>query len=315
MTKSALSNAIAVDLAIGGSTNAVLHLLAISKELGLDLSLDDFDRLSNKIPCICNVIPNGTHTVVDLYHAGGSQAIMNEIQEFLQLDCLTANGNAIGDNIKGHDSLNRDVISGLSHPFQKTGGLAVLKGNLAPQGSICRPTSCNSASLMHSGPARVFGSDEESLQAIYNHDISRGDVVVIRYEGPIGAPGMREVMLSTDAIVGMGIDGDVPVITDGRFSGFTQGTAIGHITPEAMIGGPIAVVEDGDIIDIDIPGRELNVRLTDNEISRRLNVWTPIQPKLEKGVLTIYSRLAGQACDGATIDTNISRISTSNEFD
>ena len=305
MTRQALLNAIIVDLAIGGSTNALLHLLTFARELEIELALDDFDRLSRKVPCICSVIPNGPHTVVDFHEAGGAPAVMNELKELLHLDCLTVNGTTLGDNLIGKKSLNPKVISTVKHPFHETGGLAVLKGNLAPRGAIARPTSFKKEMLKHTGPAKVFDSDEDALKAIYDRNVQKGDVIVIRYEGPIGAPGMREMMLSTDALVGMGLDREIALITDGRFSGFTQGTAIGHIAPEAMVGGPIAVVQDGDVIEIDILNRSLTIRLTDDEIKERLKRWKAPEPKVKKGVLTIYSRLVGQADHGATIDTKI----------
>ena len=305
MTRQALLNAIIVDLAIGGSTNALLHLLTFARELEIELALDDFDRLSRKVPCICSVIPNGPHTVVDFHEAGGAPAVMNELKELLHLDCLTVNGTTLGDNLIGKKSLNHKVISNVKHPFHEIGGLAVLKGNLAPRGAIARPTSFKKEMLKHTGPAKVFDSDEDALKAIYDRNVQKGDVIVIRYEGPIGAPGMREMMLSTDALVGMGLDREIALVTDGRFSGFTQGTAIGHIAPEAMAGGPIAVVQDGDVIEIDILNRSLTIRLTDDEIKERLKRWKAPEPKVKKGVLTIYSRLVEQADRGATIDTKI----------
>jgi dihydroxy-acid dehydratase len=305
MTRQTLLNAIIVDLAIGGSTNAVLHLLTFARELGIELALEDFDRLSRKVPCICSVIPSGPHTVVDFHEAGGAPAVMNELKDLLDLNCLTVNGTTLGETIKGKKSLNRKVISDVQHPFHETGGLVVLKGNLAPAGAIARPTSFKKEMLKHTGPARVFDSDEDALQAIYDRRVQKGDVIVIRYEGPKGAPGMREMMLSTDALVGMGLDREIALITDGRFSGFTQGTAIGHIAPEAMAGGPIAVVRDGDIIEIDILKRSLSIRLTEEEIKTRLKGWKAPEPKVKKGVLTIYSRLVEQADGGATIDTRL----------
>ena len=305
MTKQALMNAIIVDLAIGGSTNAVLHLLTFARELGIELSLDDFDRVSRKTPCICNVIPNGPYTVVDLHEAGGAPAVMNELRDLLNLDCMTVNGNRLGDNLEGKAAVDRKVITDRNHPIHETGGLAVLRGNLAPQGAIARPTSFKKEMLKHKGPAKVYDSDEDALEAIYNGKVEKGDVIVVRYEGPKGAPGMREIMLSTDALVGMELDQHIALITDGRFSGFTQGAAVGHVAPEAMTGGPIAIVKDGDIIEIDILKRRLNVLLTEQEIKERLDAWGPPEPKVKKGVLTIYSRLAEQADGGATIDTKI----------
>ena len=305
MTKAAITNAMLVDLAIGGSTNAVLHLLTFARELGIDLCLDEFDRLSRTTPCICSVIPNGPHTVVDFHEAGGVRAVMGEIRELLNLECLTVDATRIGDNIAGHRSLNKTVIGKIDDPFHAAGSLAVLKGNLAPAGAIARPSSFKREMLHHTGPARVFDSDEDALQAIYRSQVVAGDVIVVRYEGPKGAPGMREVMLSTDALVGMEMDDKIALITDGRFSGFTRGTAVGHVAPEAMAGGPLAVVRDGDIIDIDIPSRVLHVRLSEEEINARLRTWKPPQAKTSKGVLTIYSRLVNQADGGATIDTRV----------
>ncbi len=305
MTKEALVNAIVVDLAIGGSTNAVLHILTLAQELGIELSLDEFDRLSRRTPCVCAVIPNGPYTVVDFHEAGGVPALMRELKDFLNLDCLTVNTKKLGENIQGARILNEKVIAKRSNPVYKEGGLAILKGNLAPNGAVARPTSFKKEMLRHRGSAKVFDCDEDALNAIYNKKVGKGDVIVVRYEGPRGAPGMREVMLSTDALVGMELDKSIALITDGRFSGFTRGAAIGHISPEAMVGGPIAIIKDGDIIDIDIPNRSLNVRLTEKEIKTRLRNWKPPEPKVKRGVLTIYSRLTEQAERGATINTNI----------
>jgi len=305
MTREALINAIVIDLAIGGSTNAVLHILTFAQELGLELDIDEFDRLSRKTPCICAVVPNGPYTVVDFHEAGGVPAVMEELKGLLNLNCLTVNAKELGENIQGAKILNKRVITGRSNPVYEEGGVAVLKGNLASQGAVARPTSFEKEMLRHKGPARVFDCDEDALQAIYNKDVRKGDVIVVRYEGPRGAPGMREVMLCTDALVGMELHKYVAVITDGRYSGFTRGAAIGHVSPEAMVGGPIAIVKDGDIIDIDVPNRSLNVCLTEEEIKARLANWKPPEPKVKKGVLTIYSRLTEQAEKGATIDTNI----------
>lgn len=305
MTKEALVNAIVVDLAIGGSTNAVLHILTLAQELGIELSLDEFDRLSRRTPCICAVIPNGPYTVVDFHEAGGVPALMRELKGLLDLDCRTVNTKKIGENIQGARILNEKVIRRKDNPVYEEGGVAILKGNLAPEGAVARPTSFKKEMLRHRGSAKVFDSDEDALKAIYDKKVKKGDVVVVRYEGPKGAPGMREVMLSTDALVGMGLDKSIALITDGRFSGFTRGAAIGHISPEAMVGGPIAIVKDGDIIDIDIPNRNLNVHLTEEEIKTRLRNWKSPEPKVKRGVLTIYSRLAEQAERGATINTNV----------
>ena len=305
MTKESLVNAIVVDLAVGGSTNAVLHLLTLAHELGIELSLDDFDRLSRRTPCICAVIPNGPFTVVDFHEAGGVPALMRELKDLLNLDCLTVNTNKLGENIKGAKILNKKVITGRDNPVYEEGGLAILKGNLALHGAVARPTSFKKKMLRHKGPAKVFDCDEDALNAIYDKKVKKGDIIVVRYEGPKGAPGMREIVQTADALVGMELDESIALITDGRFSGFTQGAAIGHISPEAMVGGPIAIIQDGDVIEIDIPNRSLNVHLTEEEIETRLETWKPPEPKVKRGVLTIYSRLAVGAERGAMIDTNI----------
>ena len=305
MTEETLANAIVVDLAIGGSTNAVLHLLTFAQELGIELCLDEFDRLSRRTPCICAVIPNGPYTVVDFHEAGGVPALMKELGDLLDLSCFTVSGKTLGENLEGARISNEKVITRRNNPVYKEGGLAVLRGNLAPGGAIARPTSFKKEMLSHEGPAKVFDCDEDALKAIYDKKVKKGDVVVIRYEGPRGAPGMREMMLSADALVGMELDKHIALITDGRFSGFNRGAAIGHISPEAMVGGPIAVIKNGDIIEIDIPKRCLNVHLTDEEIKSRLRSWRPPEPKVKRGVLTIYSRLVEQADKGATINTNI----------
>jgi dihydroxy-acid dehydratase len=305
MTEETLANAIVVDLAIGGSTNAVLHLLTFAQELGIELCLDEFDRLSRRTPCICAVIPNGPYTVVDFHEAGGVPALMKELGDLLDLSCFTVSGKTLGENLEGARISNEKVITRRNNPVYKEGGLAVLRGNLAPRGAIARPTSFKKEMLRHEGPAKVFDCDEDALKAIYDKKVKKGDVVVIRYEGPRGAPGMREMMLSADALVGMELDKHIALITDGRFSGFNRGAAVGHISPEAMVGGPIAVIKNGDIIEIDIPKRCLNVHLTDEEIKSRLKSWRPPEPKVKRGVLTIYSRLVEQADKGATINTNI----------
>lgn len=305
MSREALMNAIVVDLAIGGSTNAVLHLLTFARELGIELSLNDFDRLSRKTPCLCAVIPNGPYTVVDFHEAGGVPALMSELEDLLNLDCLTVTGKSLGDCIKGANKVTGGVLTTRNDPVYEEGGLAILRGNFAPQGAVARPTSFRKEILKHKGRAKVFDSDEDAVEAIHHGKVERGDVIVVRYEGPRGAPGMRELMLSIDALVGMGLDRHIVLITDGRFSGFAQGAAIGHVSPEAMAGGPIAIVRDGDIIEIDIARRHLEVHLTEREIENRLRDWSPPEPKVKKGVLTIYSRLAEQAERGAMIDTNL----------
>jgi len=305
MTREALINAMMVDMAIGGSTNAVLHLLALARELDITLSLADFDQLSRKVPCICSVIPSGPHSIIDFHEAGGAPAVMEALSDMLHPDCLTVNGTCLSDNFKNKKSINTDVITSVATPFHETGGLSVLKGNLAPDGAIARPSSFRKEMLHHKGPANVYNSDEDALDAVYAQEVQKGDVIVVRYEGPQGAPGMREIMLTTDALLGMGLDKDVALITDGRFSGFTSGTAVGHISPEAMVGGPLAIVKNGDIIEIDIIGRRIHLHLSSEEIEMCLKEWCPPPAKVSKGVLTIYARMAGQANFGATIDTRL----------
>ena len=305
MTEKAFENAIRVDLAIGGSTNVVLHLPAIASELGLNVSLDAFDELSRKTPCICAVIPNGPYNVVDLDEAGGVTAILKELSNMLNLDVLTVNGKTLGENIKDAEILNKDVIRPIENPVFREGGLAVLRGNLAPNGAITRQSAIKENMLKIEGPAKVFNSDEESYDAILRNKIQRGDIIVIRYEGPKGAPGMKEVMLSTEAIPGMGLDSHVALITDGRFSGFSRGPIIGHVSPEAMLGGPIAIVENGDVIEIDIPQRKLNVKLSDDELKSRLGKWKMPEPKVKKGFLTVYARLTEPPEKGAAISTKL----------
>jgi len=303
MTEKAFENAIRVDLAIGGSTNVVLHLPAIANELGLEVRLDAFDKLSRKTPCICAVIPNGPYNIIDLEEAGGVTAIMKELASMLNLDVLTVNGKTLGENIENAKILDKNVIRPIENPVFREGGLAVLRGNLAPNGAITRQSAIKESMLKIEGPAKVFNSDEESYNAVCGGGIKKGDIIVIRYEGPKGAPGMKEVMLSSEALAGMELDSHVALITDGRFSGFSRGPIIGHISPEAMVGGALAIVENDDVIEIDIPQRKLNVKLSDSEIQSRLENWRMPEPKVKKGFLTIYARLTEPAEKGAAIST------------
>jgi len=305
MTLPALRNAIRVDMAIGGSTNAVLHLLAFAKELGLSLSLEEFDHISRQIPCICSVIPNGPHDVTEFHAAGGVPAVFRELKETLDLEALNVNGSTVGEIASRAVNQNQQVIRLLTDPANVHEGLAVLRGNICPKGAICRPSSFKSQMLKFSGRAQVFNSDEEAYQAIQNGNIKSGTVIIVRYEGPQGAPGMREVMLSTDAIFGMGLDSSIALITDGRFSGFTRGSCIGHVAPEAMIGGPIALVQDDDTIDIDIPRRILHLQVDATELAHRQSRWVQPEPKVKKGILAVYSALTGQADTGAMFQLNL----------
>ena len=307
LTREALLNGVILTLAIAGSTNAVLHLLSFAREVGVELTLDDFDRLSEAVPVISRVIPTGKASVVDLYHAGGVPAVIGEMKDFLYKDCVTVSGHTIGEIAAAGKSLDHEVLTTVDKPVFKNGGIVVIRGNLAPDGAICRTTTISEKSRKFEGPARVFHSDEEAHSAVVSGKIKKGDVVVIRYEGPRGAPGMREMMMTTDALVGLGMGQEVFVLTDGRFSGFTEGAAIGHISPEAAAGGVIAVVEEGDTIKIDIDARSANLCVPDEVIKERLAKWTPPLKK-SRGILGIYAKTALQAHLGAMIDDEVTDV-------
>lgn len=298
LTVEALRNAARVDMAIGGSTNAVLHLLAFARELGIPFELEEFDRASREIPCLCAVMPNGPYDVTDLDTAGGIPAVLRELQDRLE-PALTVDGVPLAELGRRARGRGGKVVRPLNHPDNGRDGLAVLRGNLAPRSAICRPSSFKPEILSFSGRARCFESDEAAYQAIIAGAIKPGDAVVVRYEGPRGAPGMREVMLSTDALYGLGLDATVPLLTDGRFSGFTRGAAIGHLAPEAMAGGPIALVQDGDVIEFDVRERRLTLRVEDAELERRRQAWKAPAPKVKSGILALYAALTGQADTGA----------------
>ena len=303
LTRKAFENAVTVDMAFGGSTNTSLHLPAIAREAGVDLSLKTFDRISEKTPHLCNMSPGGPHHIQDLHNAGGIPALMAELsrRSLLHPDSVTVTGKTIGQNLKGKKILNPNVIRPLENPYHATGGLAVLYGNHAPQGAVVKRSAVDEAMLSHRGPARVFNSEEVAMKAILDRKIKKGDVVVIRYEGPKGGPGMREMLAPTSAIVGVGRDRDVALLTDGRFSGGSRGAAIGHISPEAAEGGPIAVVREGDQIEIDIPRKKLNLLIPNKELKKRMDQWKP--PKRElKGYLKRYARLVQSAHTGATFE-------------
>ncbi len=299
LTRDALRNGARVDMALGGSTNAVLHLLAFARELGLSFSLGDFDKASREVPCICTIIPNGPHDVTELHEAGGVPAVCREIRDSLRPDAFTVDGVSIGELMDKAANRDTRIIRRLSEADRSREGLAVLYGNLSPRGAICRPSSFPPRSTRFSGRARCFDSDEEAYRAIMGGKIAEGDVVVVRYEGPKGAPGMREVMLSTDALCGKGLSSTVALVTDGRFSGFTRGTAIGHVSPEAMAGGPIACVNDGDGIEIDVPNRLMTLKVDDKRLALRMRDWKRPKPKADTGVLAQYASLAEQADRGA----------------
>ncbi len=303
LVSDAFYNALRVDMALGCSTNSMLHLPAIAHEAKVVLSLDMANDISKVTPNICHLAPAGEHHVQDLYAAGGVQAVMNELskKDLLKLDILTVTGKTVGENIQNCPVKDYEVIRPIDAPYSETGGIAVLKGNLAVDGSVVKRSAVAPEMLRHKGPARVYDSEDDAIAAIYAGKIQKGDVVVIRYEGPKGGPGMREMLSPTSAICGMGLDKDVALITDGRFSGATRGAAIGHVSPEAMEGGPIAFIRDGDMIEIDIENCILNVDISPAEFEKRKEGWTPNEPKIKTGYLKRYSKLVSSAMQGAVM--------------
>ncbi len=303
MTKEAFENALVVDMALGCSTNTVLHLPAIAKEAGIDIDLNLINEISKKTPHICSLSPGGTHHIQDLDSAGGISAVIKELSriDLINKDCLTVTGKSIGDNSKASNIKDSSIIKSVETPYHKEGGLAVLFGNLAPDGAVVKQSAVLPEMLRHKGPARVFDSEEDASAAIMEKKINKGDVIIIRYEGPKGGPGMREMLTPTSAIAGMHLDAHVALITDGRFSGGTKGASIGHVSPEAMEGGPMAIVREGDIISIDIPGKKLILKISDDEIKNRLAKWSPPEPKIKHGYMARYSRLVSSANKGAII--------------
>jgi len=300
-TREAFENGLAVDMALGCSTNTVLHLPAIAGEAGVEIGLDKVNEISGKTPNLCRLSPIGSHFMQDLDEAGGIPAVMHELAQkgLLHLNVRTVAGDSLGKLIEGRQVFRREVIRSVEEPYSPGGGIAVLKGNLAPQGAVVKKAGVDEEMLIHQGPARVFDSEEDAVGGIASGTIRKGDVIVIRYEGPKGGPGMREMLTPTAMIAGMGLDRDVALLTDGRFSGATRGASIGHISPEAFEGGPLAVLRDGDIIEIDIPQNKLGVRLTEEEIKTRLAAWRPPAQKATKGYLSRYVRLVGSASTGA----------------
>ena len=301
LTKEAFYNAIAVDMAFGGSTNTALHLPAIAHEAGVHITLEDFNRVSDRTPHICNLSPAGPYHLEDLHRAGGIPALMRVLADggLINGDLLTVTSRTVKENIEGAEVLDPEVIRPLDRPYHPTGGLVALFGNLAPDGAVVKASAVAPEMLRHEGPARVFESEEEALEAILGRRIRKGEVIVIRYEGPKGGPGMREMLAPTSAIAGIGMDKEVSLLTDGRFSGGTRGAAIGHISPEAQEGGPIAIVRDGDPIRIDIPGRKLELLLSEEEIQKRLKQWSPPPPKISKGYMARYARMVTSSSTGA----------------
>jgi len=303
ITIDAVKNALSVDMALGCSTNTVLHLPAIANEAGIGFTLDLVNEISGRTPNLCKISPAGKHHMEDLYEAGGVEAVMNELlkNNLINGDLETVNGKKVRDNISGADILNKEVIREVSDPYLKDGGIAVLYGNLAPDGCVVKKSAVDPSMYNHKGKARVFDSEEEALEAIMNGKIISGDVVVIRYEGPRGGPGMREMLAPTSAIAGIGLDKEVALITDGRFSGATRGASIGHISPEAQAGGPICIVREEDIIEINIPEKKINLLISDEEIKERMKNWNPPEAKIKEGYLARYSRLVTSAAKGAIL--------------
>ena len=303
MTVNAFKNAITVDMAIGGSSNTALHLPAIAHEAGIKLPLSLFDKISKKTPYLTKLSPGGSHHMIDLNEAGGISAVMNELSKLglINKGCKTVTGKTIGALIKNVAITRPDVIRTVEDPYRKTGGIAVLTGNIAPMCSVVKESAVAEEMLVHSGPARVFNSEDEAIKAICAKKINKGDVVVIRYEGPKGGPGMREMLNPTSVLAGMGLDKDVALLTDGRFSGATRGACIGHISPEAREGGNIALIEEGDIIEINIPKRTLNVKVSDKELDKRRAKWKCPPPKVKHGYLARYAALVSSAAEGAIV--------------
>ncbi len=303
MTENAFKNAITVDMAMAGSTNTVLHLPAIAHEAGISLDLAMFDAISDRTPYIAKLSPSGHHHIEDLHRAGGIPALMNELTKnnLIIKDCMTVTGMTVGENIAHTTVLDNSVIMPIDQPYRNRGGLAILRGNLAVDGSVVKESAVSEEMLVHSGPAVVFDSEEDAVAAIYAKTIKKGDVIVIRYEGPKGGPGMREMLAPTSSIAGMGLDKDVALLTDGRFSGATRGASIGHVSPEAMNGGLIGLLKNGDIIDIDIPGRKLSARLSDEEIAARKSAYVKPEPKVKTGYLARYAKLVTSANTGAVL--------------
>lgn len=301
LTKEAFINAFSLDMALGGSTNTVLHLKAIAHEAGVDIPLNEINEISTRVPNLCKLSPAGKYHIEDLYFAGGVSAVLKELTKanLINTEALTVTGKTLGENIKDAKVLNHDVIRPIDNPYSSTGGLAILYGNIAREGAVVKASAVAKEMLKHEGPAKVFNSEEEAIAAIYGGKIQKGDVVVIRYEGPKGGPGMREMLSPTSALAGMGLDKDVALITDGRFSGATRGASIGHVSPEAMEGGEIAIIEDGDIIEIDIPARKINVKLTDDEIKERMKRWVRPEPKIKTGYMARYAEQVTSANTGA----------------
>ena len=303
MTKEAFLNALTIDMALGCSTNSALHLPAIAHECGIDLPFDTINVVSEKTPNLCHLAPAGNHFMLDLNRAGGVYAVMHELDKLNLIDTaqMTVTGKTVAENIKDCEIKNPEVIRTKDNPYSKTGGLAVLKGNVAPDGCVVKRSAVCDEMMVHTGKARVFECEEDAVEAIYGGKINPGDVIVIRYEGPKGGPGMREMLYPTAAIVGSGLGSSVALITDGRFSGATRGAAIGHVSPEAADGGPIALVREGDIISIDIPNYSIKLEVSDEELEERRKNWTPREPKIKTGYLARYAKSVSSGANGAIL--------------
>lgn len=304
MVKDAFLNALTIDMALGCSTNSMLHLPAIAHECGITLDLALANSISDKTPNLCHLAPAGNHYIEELNEAGGIRAVMHEIDKLglLHTDLMTCTGKTVKENIEGQEIRDTEIIRPVTNPYSKTGGIAVLKGNLAPDGCVVKRSAVAPEMLHHEGKARVFDCEEDALNAIYDGKINPGEVVVIRYEGPKGGPGMREMLNPTSAIMGSGLGNCVALITDGRFSGATRGAAIGHVSPEAAVGGPIALVEEGDMIEIDIPANTINVRVSDEELAKRKAAWQPRQPRITTGYLARYAKQVTSGASGAVLE-------------
>ena len=315
MTKEAILNALTVDMALGCSTNSMLHLPAIAHEIGMDFEIDFANGISEKTPNLCHLAPAGHTYIEDLNEAGGVYAVMSELNKkgLLHTECMTVTGKTVGENIKGAVNKNHNVIRPIDNPYSETGGLAVLKGNLAPDGSVVKRSAVVDEMLVHEGPARVFDCEEDAIAAIKGGKIVEGDVVVIRYVGPKGGPGMPEMLNPTSAIAGMGLGSSVALITDGRFSGASRGASIGHVSPEAAVGGPIAFVEEGDIIKIDIPGLKIELDVPDEVLEERKKNWQPREPKITTGYLARYASMVTSGNRGAVLEIPKKKIKVGKE--
>lgn len=313
LTQSAFHNAIAIDMALGCSTNTTLHLMALAREAGVRIELDQINQISEATPHLCSMSPGGPHHIEDLDRAGGVTAVIKTLSKagLISENALTVTGKTVGENIKNQEVYDNEVIRSTENPYHRQGGLAVMFGNIAPLGCVIKQSAVREEMLCHQGPARVFNSEEDATEAIMTGKINKGDVIVIRYEGPRGGPGMREMLTPTSTIAGMNLDAHVALLTDGRFSGATRGACIGHISPEAMQGGPIAIIQEGDIISIDIPQKQLTLKLTDSEIQSRLAQWTPPQIKITSGYLARYADIVSSADEGAVVYCHSQRKETS----